>query len=360
MKAARYKFIDDVGYLKVEEVPQPSAKKNEVRVKVAFSGICGSDIARYRQLPNPPKSMLKQLGLVAPILGHEFSGVIDQVGDEVPDKWEDGSRVVGSRVVVHPIVGCDHCQSCLAGYWSACEKQEKVQLIGLQRNGAMAEWVTVPFNHVIRITNDALSLDTAALSEPLAVSMRIVEAIGASEKDSPAAVLGDGTIGILTAHLLKYQGFSDVLFVGRYNNRLKAAAAMGVEQTRLSKEVDESYYGKYKYVVQLAGTQEALEMGMHMLRPGGMMVCLGYLHAHDQGVTPDLFFQIIRQEKTLKGSHSYSYDQFKKALQLISDGEVDVGPISGSIISIDEIVERGFEPLISQEKPTGKILVGFS
>ena len=89
MKAARY-HLQATGALLVDDVPEPVPGQHEVRVRVSYSGICGSDLARYRQLSHPPLALRELLGTVSPIAGHEISGVIDQLGPDVPASWDDG------------------------------------------------------------------------------------------------------------------------------------------------------------------------------------------------------------------------------------------------------------------------------
>ena len=355
MKAARY-HLDAQGVLQIDSVPEPEPGSGEVRIKVAFSGICGSDLGRYRQLPHPPQSMKEQLGKISPIPGHEFSGVIDRIGPGVPDTWEDGSTVLGTRVVAHPLVGCGECPACQAGNWSACEVPEKIQLIGLQRNGGMAEWVNVPFDHIVPIRNDSLPLQSATLTEPLSVAVHATELAGMDDQTAPVAVLGDGAIGILAAHLLIRQGFRDVLLVGHHPERLQVARQMGVENSMLSADIDETYHWRFPFVIQLAGSQEAVEMGVRLMGRGGLMICLGYLHPPDTGLHPDLYFQIIRFEKALKGSYVYTYDQFRRALDMISSGFVNAAPLISAVVPFEDVVSRGFDPLVSRNKPPGKVL----
>jgi (R,R)-butanediol dehydrogenase/meso-butanediol dehydrogenase/diacetyl reductase len=355
MKAARY-HIGEEGMLQIDDVPLPEPEMGEVRIKVAYSGICGSDLGRYRQLPHPPQSLRDQLGKISNIPGHEFSGIIDQAGPGIQNTWEDGSSVLGSRVVVHPLVGCGLCPACQDGNWSACEVPEKIQLIGLQRNGGLAEWVTVPFDHLVRISNDALPLQTATLTEPLSVAVHATELAGMEDPEVSVAILGDGAIGILAAHLLVRKGFKDVLLVGHHSERLQVARQMGVENSQLSQAIDESYHWRFPYVIQLAGSQEALEMGMRLMARGGLMICLGYLHPPHTGLHPDLYFQLIRYEKALKGSYVYTYDQFHRALDMISSGFVRVEPLISTIVPFEDVVAQGFEPLVGTIKPPGKVL----
>jgi threonine dehydrogenase-like Zn-dependent dehydrogenase len=356
MKAARY-HLGERGVLQIDEIPEPSLNDGEVLIKVAFCGICGSDLIRYRQLPAPTQSMRDLLGPISPVPGHEISGVIDRVGSGVPEQWQDGTPVVGSRVVAHPLLACGQCPACQQGKWGQCAVPEKVKLIGLHLDGGFAEQVKVPFDHVVQIKNQELSLKLATFTEPTAVAIHAINLLANLDLDLPICVIGDGTIGLLTAYMLESTGYKEVLLVGHHHDRLTIAEKLGVDNRRIASEIDISDLSKFKYVIQAAGSQEALELGINLLSQGGGMICLGYLHETDNGVHPDLFTELIRYEKFLKGSYCYTLGEFSQALDEISQMNIDFSPILSAVVPQDEIVESGFEKLVGADKLPGKVLV---
>ena len=356
MKAARY-HLGERGELRIDEIPEPSLEDGEVLIKVAFCGICGSDLIRYRQLPAPPQSLRDLLGPISPVPGHEISGVIDQIGSGVPEVWQDGKPVTGSRVVVHPLVGCGKCSSCKDGKWGQCNVPDAIKLVGLHLDGGFADLVKVPFDHVVQIKNQELSLRIATFTEPTAVAIHAINLLDNLDLDQPMCVIGDGTIGLLTAYMLERTGYKEVLLVGHHHDRLAIAEKLGVKNRIVAGELDNLTFSKFKFVIQAAGSQDALELGINLLAQGGGMICLGYLHDTDIGVHPDLFTQLIRYEKFLKGSYCYTLGEFSQALDEISKTDIDFSSILSAVVPQDEIVESGFERMVGPDKLPGKVFV---
>ena len=356
MKAARY-HLQVTGALLVDDVPEPVPGPREVCVRVSHSGICGSDLARYRQLSRPPPALRELLGTVSPIPGHEISGVVDQLGPDVPAAWDDGKPILGAHVVVHPQVACGECSACLAGYWTGCNHTDRIQLIGLHRDGGFAEYVVVPVDHILPIPTDRLSLQIAALAEPLAVAIHSVNLANLTDGSTPICVIGDGPIGLMTARLLQCRGYRHVNLVGRHPHRLDIGRRMGVDLVQTDDEASAGRQELYDHVFHTAGTQSALELGMRLLAQGGRMITIGYLHGADPGVHAGPFFQLIRREHSIAGSCGYTRAELQEAVVELGEGRINAEALISTVISLDEIVEKGFEALISGERAPGKILV---
>ncbi|MGE0878269.1 MAG: alcohol dehydrogenase catalytic domain-containing protein [Acidimicrobiia bacterium] len=201
MRAGRYHGEGDV---RVDDVPEPVAGDGEVRVRVAYNGLCGSDLheiydgARAVPLhaPNPVTG-----ARVPVILGHEAAGFVDQIGRGVDGVHE------GDLVVIEPIVPCGVCPRCAAGTYNLCDHQA---FHGLSTGGGgLAEYTTVKASMVHRMP---AGTDTrlAALVEPLAVAYHGVERTGARPGQS-AVILGSGPIGLAVALLLRARGVACVL-----------------------------------------------------------------------------------------------------------------------------------------------------
>jgi (R,R)-butanediol dehydrogenase / meso-butanediol dehydrogenase / diacetyl reductase len=355
LKAARY-HLAATGALQVDDAPVPLPGAGEVLVRVAYCGICGSDLARYRQLPAPPPALRALLGAVSPTAGHEISGVVAALGPGAPDRWPDGAPLEGSRVVVHPQVACGECASCRAGYWTGCAHPETIRLIGLHLDGGFADAVAVPADHLVRVPN-SLSLEDAALAEPLAVALRSLHVARVEDTAQPVAVMGDGPIGLLTAHLLRARGHADVTLIGRHAGRLALGAELGVEQRLLVDEAGPAHDERYQTIFQTAGTQAALESGLRLLARGGAMVTIAYLHGDDPGLHAGLIYQMIRREKAARGACGYSLAELAEAVSLLDRRAVDVRPLVSAVIDLDAIVPQGFEALAGDAKAPGKILV---
>lgn len=356
MRAARYHLFDDRYILQNDDVVVPTCGENEVRVRVAFSGICGSDLARYRQISNPPDSLINLFGKTSFIQGHEFSGIIDQIGSRVIEQWEDNSSVIGTRVAIHPLIGCGECDACRNKNWNHCKYPERSQVIGVHRDGGFAEYVTVPFDHVVRVREN-VSLDTAALTEPLAVAIHAVNIAQIPNFKIPITIIGDGVLGILIAHVLRQRGHQEICLIGRHAERLELARRIGASTTWEMRQTDSFAPGSVEFIFQVAGSQSAIEKGFELLTINGQMICLGYLHSTSDGIGPVPFNSLIRNEKSMRGSFGSSYAEFESALRGLDSGDYDVSPLIDNKIPLGAIIERGFEVLLQETKPAGKILV---
>jgi (R,R)-butanediol dehydrogenase/meso-butanediol dehydrogenase/diacetyl reductase len=356
MKAARYHQTDKGYLLQCDEIAVPTCGENEVRVRVAFCGICGSDLARYREISQPSDNLKNLFGKISFIQGHEFSGVIDQIGSRVIEQWEDASPVIGTPVAIHPLIGCGACVECRNKNWNRCKYPEISQVIGVHRDGGFAEYVTVPFDHVIPL-GERVSLETAALTEPLAVALHSVNVAQIPSVETPVMIIGDGTLGLLIAHILKQRAHQEVCLVGRHTERLALARKMGASVIRDMREVDSLTVRSMKFIFQVAGSQVAVEKGLELLSGNGQMICLGYLHSISDGLGPSAFNDLIRNQKCMRGSFGSSYAEFESALGGLNSGDYDVSPLIGARISLDMIIERGFEELLREPKPAGKVLV---
>ena len=171
------------GQLEVEEREIPAPKKGEVQIKIKKVSICGSDLGAYRHASDrfmPPL-----------VLGHEFSGDITEVGEGVT------LLEVGQRVTVNPMVLCNECYFCKRGEGNLCGNRKSMgtAIGGVQTDGAMREYVTVPDWMVVPIA-DNVSYESAALLEPCGVTLACAKK-GLTDEEKNTVVLGAGPIGLL-------------------------------------------------------------------------------------------------------------------------------------------------------------------
>lgn len=189
----------------VEQKDLPEISAGEVLIKVAYAGICGSDMFIYQGVHPRAKAPL--------IMGHEFSGTIEKGHPSLPK---------GTPVTVYPLLSCGHCEPCQNGYAHVCNT---LKLIGIDGDGGMAEYVKVPADKVVPIP-PALPLKLGAFIEPLAVGVHAVRRSGYKPGDR-AVVFGAGPIGLCVAICLKYFGASSVMVVEAHPHRLQVAEQLG-------------------------------------------------------------------------------------------------------------------------------------
>ena len=201
MKAVRFHAAKDI---RVEDVEIPKVKAGWVRLKPAFVGICGSDLHEYEDGPHiiPPSGSPHSItGENAPItLGHEFSGVIDQVGEGVE------GLAVGDKVCVIPTIYDGDCRACKKGLTNSCDSFGFIGLSGW--GGGMSEYTAAPANYVKKLPDD-MELELGALIEPLSVAWHAVST-SPFKKGDDVLVLGGGPIGLAVVLTLLAKGCESV------------------------------------------------------------------------------------------------------------------------------------------------------
>lgn len=301
--------------LVVTELDQPVCGPGEVRIDVAYCGVCGSDLHLFFDAPDP---------LAGHVLGHEFSGVVSEAASDV-DGWEPGDRVV-----VRPI---DECGDC-----TACRSENGVCLTGLVRGpglgrpGGLAHSVTIPARMLHRVP-DNLSLRDAALTEPLAVAVRGVAHAEVTPGDG-VVVLGAGPIGLLTLEVLRARGITDVLVVEPNDARRALAAGRGVRvatPARAREEAAGSFTDGPRAVVDCSGHPGCAQNAVDMLGYRGRVVIVGIPGAPSEL----LLMQVAMFEMTIVGSTAYSERDFDEALAHLAAGRIDVDALITSVVGLD-------------------------
>lgn len=302
------------GEVVIEEVPRPEPGPGEVLLRVASCGVCGSDLHAFDADPGfewvrPPI-----------VLGHEFSGTVEEVGPEVTE------ASAGDRVVAVAIQGCGRCEVCEAGSTQLCPDRVAV---GLSRDGGMAGYAVVAARHLIAVP-EGLGLDVAALGEPLAVAAHAVNARSGIRPGHKVVVSGPGPIGIFCAMLARTTG-AEVLLTGvgaDSDFRLPAAERAGLRTANLSDApLEEHLGGEFGGApdawIESSGSVRALDSAIKSVRPGGTLVVVG-LYAGEMIFPTNL---AVRRELNLLFSYSCNRADYETALELLAGGEIDPSPL---------------------------------
>lgn len=282
----------------VESEPPASA---EVQIDVAYCGICGTDLHVYLGHMDPRIGNHR-------VIGHEMSGTVRAIGDQV-----DNVRV-GDHVVVRPLDACGECPSCLRGFRHVCQK---LTFLGLDTNGAFQEQWNVPA-HTVHVLPKELSLQQAALIEPVAVAVHDVRRGRVSASDD-VLVIGGGPIGMLIAMVAKHAGAT--VTVSEINtHRLAMAKDMGIN-TINPKEHDAvealmiATGGKGADVVfEVSGTQAGVDLMTAATAVRGRIVMVA-IHAEKPLV--DLF-QFFWKEIEMLGARVYEPEDYNQSIKLVA------------------------------------------
>lgn len=314
---------------KVEPTHAPSPAAGEVAVRIAFCGICGTDMHVFHG------NMDARVGLNR-IVGHEMSGVVDAVGAGV------AGFEPGQKVVVRPLDHCGDCPACDAGHAHICHK---LKFLGLDTDGAMQEVWNVP-SHVLHHLPDDMRLDHAALIEPAAVACHDV-ALADVQDGEDVLVIGGGPIGVLVAMVARAAG-GNVTVSEVNETRLGILERLGFEtinpvKVDLGPEIHARTNGKGADVVfEVSGTQPGVD-GMTAAAATRARIVMVAIHATKPQI--DLF-QFFWRELKLLGARVYTPADYDKAIELVVSGAIDADTIITDISPLADI-QGAFEALDS-------------
>jgi len=301
--------------VRVGEVDAPRPSEDEVLIKVDSAGVCGSDIHLYLQ------GKIGDSVVSEPhVMGHEFCGTVEQIGAKV-----DG-REIGMRVAVEPSLPCRECEFCRIGRYNICSN---LRFTGLPpTHGAYAEYITIPYDFAHPVPG-TLSVDEAAMVEPLAVGVHAVELADLRPEDT-VAVLGLGSIGLLTAKMAKLAGAAQVFGTELLSYRLDLCGKYGVDVPINANERDpvqsvlEATGGRGVDVAfEAAGALETPQQALQVVKPGGTVVMVGICQQED---VPLNFTFGRRKELVVKWCRRFVHN-FPRAIALASEGSVELEPL---------------------------------
>ncbi len=350
MKAALWYDKEDI---RVEEVEEPKVTKGNVKIKVKWCGICGSDLHEYLGGPIfiPVGQPHPLSGNVAPVvLGHEFSGDVVEVGEGVTN------FKIGDRVTVEPIVACGECPACREGKYNLCSSLGFHGLCG--SGGGLAEYTVFPEEYIHKIP-DSMSYEQAALIEPMAVALHSIRISNFKTGDT-AIVLGSGPIGLATIECLKTAGAKLVVVLQRksirqeYAKRAGADVVLDPNEVDIAKEVKKLTGGTGVDVAfETTGAKVGFDVGLDSLKYEGTMVVTS-IWEEDVSFNPNA---LVFSEKKIVGTLAYRHE-FPATIAQMKDGRIKAEGYITKKIVLDDIVEEGFGALTGPEKKKHvKILV---
>ena len=342
MKAALWYNKTDV---RVEEIAEPKASKDLVKIKVKWCGICGSDLHEYLAGPIliPVSAPHPLSGNTAPVvLGHEFSGEVVEVGNET------SNIKVGDRVVAEPMVVCGKCPSCREGKYNLCSYLGCHGISGT--GGGFAEYTLIPERFVHKIP-DTLSYDRAALAEPITVGMHSIRRANFTIGQT-ALVLGAGPIGLGTIECLKAAGASLVICLQRKSIRQSYATRAGADVILDPNEVDVVSSVKeltgglgVDAAFETTGSELGFQTGLNSIKSDGTLVITSMWESEVK-FNPNL---VVFTEKKIVGTMGYRND-YPATIALMNNGSIKTEGWITKRIHLDDLVSQGFGTLTSPEK----------
>lgn len=342
MKALTFYGIRDLRY---EEVENPKIEKDtDVIVKVKAVGICGSDISRYKKLG--PHT-------VGNVWGHEFSGIVSEVGSAVKHVK------VGDHVVGNPTLVCGECEHCRAGHPSKCES---LSVAGAFAPGAYAEYIKLPALNIVKMP-DGMTFEEGALTEPSATVLHGLYQTNI-QMGYEVAVIGCGNIGLLAIQWAKLFGAKKIYAIDINEKKLEVAKELGADIVINSKEKDpyeaiREYGDGVDLALESAGNPITAAQVLSLTKKGGEVMYLGIPYG-DVNVSRFNFEKILRSELTVKGSWNcvsgpFPGKEWINAVELIGQKKIDVSKIITHKLSLSE-GPSVFEQIVENPNAFGKVL----
>ena len=325
--------------LRITDFPMPSPDEYEVRIKVAYCGICGTDLHKYAG-----QSGARPVTYPVP-LGHEISGVVDAVGSQVRNIRP------GDRVTADPNWSCGKCWHCRNGMRHLCTDSRGVVK-------GMAEYVCAPEENVYPIPPD-LTLRDAALTEPLSCCIRGVEMLDV-KLGQTVVIVGFGAIGQMMLQLLKHSSGGCIAVVEPMVEKRALAMEMGaslfIDPNTEDIQAKLAEYGVtcVERVIECVGTSETAQMAMKIAGRGATVVLFGVARK-DAAVMLNQY-DAFWKELTIKTSY-INPNTTQRALNLLRERVVDADRIISQVIGMEDAVE---EIRTRQYGRFGKVLIRIS
>lgn len=328
MKAV-VKYAEGKENIELRDVPEPAVGDDEVKIKVEAAGICGSDLHIYTWDIGIPTR-------VPFIIGHEFSGIITEVGKNVK-RFKGGERVTAenSRSV------CGHCRYCMTGNYNLCKERRAT---GYAFDGAFTSYCVVPEER-IHLLPENVDFITAALTDPSACAYHAVQELTGVNAGDIVLITGAGAMGLFSLQYVKANGgIAIITGLAKDRKRLDLAKELGADVTvdvsrgDLTDIVLDMSNGEgVDVALECSGAEEAAKECLELLRKQGKYTQIG-IFGHP--VTFDLD-RVLYGEVRLIGSFSQKYTAWSAAIKLFSQGKILTKPLVTDILPLEQW-EEGF------------------
>ncbi|GAA0134991.1 zinc-binding alcohol dehydrogenase family protein [Paenibacillus sp. YSY-4.3] len=332
-------ICEDIGrFVFREDLREPQMQEGEAIVRIRRIGICGTDLHAYRG--HQPYFTYPR------VLGHELSGVIERIEDN-----GEGLQI-GDRVSVIPYIHCGNCRACSSGKTNCCQS---MRVLGVHVDGGMRERVAIPISNLIKAAE--LTLDQAAMLEPLAIGAHAVQRSGLNAGDQ-ALIIGAGPIGLGVMAMASYAG-AKVIAMDVNDERLDFCKVWAkVEHTvnalrepkhQLAALTDDNFPA---IVIDATGNVSSMESAFGFVGHGGSLTYVGLVKGAITFNDPDFH----AREMTLHGSRNATREDFERVLAVIKEGCIDVGSYITHRCSFEDMIGN-FDSWLKPESKVIKALV---
>jgi L-iditol 2-dehydrogenase len=339
-----------VGDHRFERISMPEAGPGQVRIRIAYCGVCGSDL---------PRVFTKGTYHFPTICGHEFAGVIDQCGPGVA-RYKSGDAVA-----VFPLLWCGKCPACEVGQYPSCFDYD---YLGSRSDGGFAEYVIAPVQNLLPVP-PGVSMEEAAMAEPAAVALHALRRGRGVTLGETMAIFGAGPIGIMLAQWARGSGASQIILFDIDAGKLELARSVGFSQAFNSKEsapvetINKLTGGKGAHLcIEAAGVPMTMAQAIESTRWNGRVVLMGN-PSTDVVLPAKLISQAMRREISLHGTWNSVYsatgndNDWTDSLNAMASGVLNLKPLISHKVPLSQGV-AAFEMIRDRKEFSAKVLIG--
>jgi 2-desacetyl-2-hydroxyethyl bacteriochlorophyllide A dehydrogenase len=335
MADRRALVITSPGIMSLHDVAELSPGPGEVVARPVHTGICGTDLELLAGVVDPAYTRYPL------VPGHEWSGIIESVGPGVTG-LKPGQPVIAEGIIPDRV-----CAQCVQGHTNLCLVYDE---LGFTRAGAAADQVLLPAQ-VVHVLGEQVSLLDAALAEPAAVAWRAIGR-GQPRPGERIAVVGDGTLALITTHLLRLFSPAELIVCGQRPAQAGLAAELGATGFDVTLSS-----GRFDLVIEAAGTASAVERALGLGRRGGRVVLVGLA---GNGVKAGLpIDDVVNNDLLISASFAYTSAAWAEVTALLSAGQIRLSPLITHRFPL-EAYEEAYQMLRSSSGPRGKVILDVS
>src|SRR5580658_7507898 len=346
MADRRALVITSPGVIGLQDAAELIPGPGEVVARPVYTGICGTDLELVAGVVDPAYTRYPL------VPGHEWSGIIEAVGPGVAG-LEPGQPVIAEGIIPDRV-----CAQCVQGHTNLCLAYDE---LGFTRAGAAADQVLVPAQ-VVHVLGGQVSLLDAALAEPAAVAWRAIGR-GQPRPGERIAVVGDGTLALITVHLLRLYSPAEVIVCGQRPGQADLAAELGATGFEPAEPARSAGFepadparaaGRFDLVIEAAGTAGAVERALRLARRGGRVVLVGLAGNDVRAALP--IDDVVNNDLVISASFAYTSAAWAEVTALLRSGQISLSPLITHRFPL-EAYEQAYQVLRESFGPRGKVIL---
>ena len=342
LAAVFHKLERGGGEVKLEHVDIPSiSRSNQLLIEIKACGICGTDL-KIMDGAHPANDNI--------ILGHEFVGVVKELGSDIHD------LEVGDKVVVDPNEKCGYCINCRRGLSNLCDFMATGTTFGIFQNGGFAKYSVLPRSAIFKLPND-IDITSAALIEPLSCAVHCHNIADVKESDN-VVIMGAGPMGLIIESVIRKHPIKRLISVEIDEWRIQKAFELGADHVinpknqDLKKEIMKLTDGQgADVIIDAVGISETFENALKIWAPGARLILFGQDFRAEAMIKPN---DIVRYQRKIMGSYIGYAEDFLDAIELIANKIIDIDKIITHKIPLEELISTGFK--LMKERKCIKII----